>query len=206
MNFLNLKITDCIYKCKECGKRCTKLKNEVIKNFPIMHQFCNGDLNKYFLLIRKSVYPYEDMDSWKKIDETAIPPKEALYSELNEEGISDADHAHVQKLCEVFEIKNIVDYDDLYVQCDTLLLADVFENFRDKCIEMCELDPAYFLTEPGLAWQPYLKETGINLELLTYINMLLMVENGIRGGICQATHSYAKGNNKYVNNYDKNIE
>ena len=61
-------------------------------------------------------------------------------------------------------------------------------------------------TEPGLAWQPYLKETGINLELLTYINMLLMVENGIRGGICQATHSYAKGNNKYVNNYDKNIE
>ena len=91
------------------------------------------------------------MDSWKKIDETAIPPKEPFYSELNEEGISDADHAHVQKLCEVFEIKNIVDYHDLYVQCDTLLLADVFKNFRDKCIEICELDHAYFLTELGLA-------------------------------------------------------
>ena len=116
-----------------------------------MHQFCNSDLNKFFLLIRKSIYAYEDMDSWKKIDETAIPPKEPFCSELNEEGISDADHAHVQKLCEVFEIKNIVDYHDLYVQCDTLLLADVFKNFRDKCIEICELDHAYFLTEPGLA-------------------------------------------------------
>ena len=96
VNFLNLEMTDCIYKCKECGKRCTKLKNEVIKNFLIMHQFCNSDLNKFFLLIRKSIYAYEDMDSWKKIDETAIPPKEPFCSELNEEGISDADHAHVQ--------------------------------------------------------------------------------------------------------------
>ena len=69
------------YECKECGKKCTKLKNDTIKNFPIMHQFCNSDLNKTFLLLRKSVYPYEDMNSWEKFDETSIPPKEASYSE-----------------------------------------------------------------------------------------------------------------------------
>ena len=82
----------------------------------------------------------------------------------------------------------------------------MFENFRDKCIKIYRLDPVPFLAAPGLAWQPCLKKTGVNLELLTDIDMLLRVENGIRGGICQATHRYAKANNKYMNNYDKNIE
>ena len=82
----------------------------------------------------------------------------------------------------------------------------MFENFRDKCIEIYRLDPVPFLAAPGLAWQPCLKKTGVNLELLTDIDMLLRVENGIRGGICQATHRYAKANNKYMNNCDKNIE
>ena len=95
---------------------------------------------------------------------------------------------------------------DLYVQSDTLLLADIFENFRDKCIEIYELDPAHFLPAPGLAWQACLKKTKVKLELLTDIDMLLMVEKGTRGGICQAIHRYAKANNKYMKNYDKSIE
>ena len=94
----------------------------------------------------------------------------------------------------------------MYVQSDTLLLVDVFENFRDKCIEIYGLDPAHFLSAPGLAWQACLKKTGVNLELLTDIDMLLMAEEGIRGGICQAIHRYAKANNKYMHNYDKSIE
>ena len=94
----------------------------------------------------------------------------------------------------------------MYVQCNTLLLADVFENFKNKCIEIYELDPAHFLSAPGLAWQACLKKTGIRLELLTDIDMLLMVEKGTRGGICHAIHRYAKANNKYMKNYDKNIE
>ena len=94
----------------------------------------------------------------------------------------------------------------MYVHCDTLLFADVFENFRDKRIEIYGLDPAHFLTAPGLAWQSCLKKTKIVLELLTNIDMLLMVEKGIRGGICQAIHRYAKANNKYMKNYDKSIE
>ena len=94
----------------------------------------------------------------------------------------------------------------MYVQSDTLLLADVFENFRNMCLEIYELDPVYFVSAPGLAWQACLKKTEVKLELLTDYDMILMIEKGIRGGICQATHRYAKANNKYMKNYDKSIE
>ena len=82
-----------------------------------------------------------------------------------------------------------------------LLLADVFENFRNKCIEIYELDPADFLSPPGLAWQSGLKKAGVKLELLTGIDMLLMVEKEIRGGMCKSIHRYAKANNRYVKNH-----
>ena len=85
------------------------------------------------------------------------------------------------------------------------MLADVFEKFRDNCIEIYELDPAHFLSAPGLAWQAYLKKTKVKLELLTDIDVLLMVAKGIRGGICQAIHRYAKANNKYMKNFNKDI-
>ena len=86
------------------------------------------------------------------------------------------------------------------------MLADVFENFRNKCIEIYELGPIFFVSAPGLAWQACLKRTGVKLELITYYDMLLMIEKGIRGGICQATYRYAKANNKCMKNYDKNNE
>ena len=82
----------------------------------------------------------------------------------------------------------------------------MFENFRNMCLEIYELDPTYFVSAPGLAWQACLKNTGVKLELLTDYDMLLMVEKWIRGGICQGTHRYAKANNKYMNNYDKKID
>ena len=94
----------------------------------------------------------------------------------------------------------------MYAQTDTILLADLFESFRNECLEIYELDPTYFVSAPGLAWQACLKKKGVNLELITDYDMLLMIEKGIRGGICQATHRYAKANNKYMKNYDKNIE
>ena len=104
------------------------------------------------------------------------------------------------------KLKNLGDYRDLYVQSDTLLFADVFENFRNICIEINELDPAYFLSPPGLAWSAFSKKTEVELELLSNIDTLLIAEKEIRGGICQAIHRYAKANNKYMKNYDKNIE
>ena len=106
---------------------------------------------------------------------------------------------------EEFNLKSLGDYHDLYVQSDTLLLADVFENFRNKCIEIYELDPAHFLSAPGLAWQACLKKTGVKLELLSDIDMILIVEKDIHGGMCQVVYRYAKANNKYMNIYDKNI-
>ena len=86
------------------------------------------------------------------------------------------------------------------------MLADVFENFRDRCIKIYELDPAHFLSAPGLAWQASLKKAQVKLELLTEFDMLLMVERGMRDGICQAIHRHAKVINKYMKNYDKDIK
>ena len=95
------------------------------------------------MLLRKGISPYEDMDNWRKFDKTTLPPKEAFYSNLNLENISDEDYAHAQKLWQVFEIKNRGEYHDLYVQSDTILLVDVFENFRNMFLEIYELDPTY---------------------------------------------------------------
>ena len=93
------------------------------------------------------------MDEWKKFNEDKLPDKELFYSELNKEHITNEDRAHAQKVWDTFNINNLSEYHDLYVQSDKALLADIFENFRDKCIEIYRLDPAYFLTSPGLAWQ-----------------------------------------------------
>ena len=114
-----------------------------------------------------------------------------------------------QKECLIiinFNNKNLGDYYDLHLQSDALLLADVFENSRNKCIEIYERYPAHFLSAPGLAWQVCLKKPGVKLELLTDVDMLLMVEKGLRGGICQTVHRYAKADNNDVKNHDKSEE
>ena len=146
------------------------------------------------------------MESWKIFHETSLPDKKAFYSKLNLKDITNKSYAHAQKVWEVFEIKNEGENHDLYVQSDTLWLAHMLENFRDKSIEIYELDPAYFVFAPGLAWKACLKKTEVELELLTYLDMLLMNEEGVRGGICLAIYRHAKASNKYMNNYDKNIE
>ena len=122
------------------------------------------------------------------------------------EDIDDIDYRHDNNVFNKFKLNNLGDYHDLYMQSDTLLLADVFENFGDVCLKEYELDPAHFLSLPGLAWQACLKKTNIELELLTDYDMLLMVEEGIRDGICHSIHRYAKANNKYMENYNNNEE
>ena len=157
-------------------------------------------------MLRKGVYPYEYMDNWERFNETSLPSKESFYSNLNMEDIDDIDYRHGNNVFNKFKLNNLGDYHDLYVQSDTLLLADVFENFRDMCLKEYELDPAHLLSLPGLAWQECLKKTNIELELLTDYDMLLMVEEGIRGGICHSIHRYANANNKYMKNYNNNEE
>ena len=146
------------YSCKKCKGKSAKPINRIIETFSNVYEFCDGDLNKFVLLLRKGVYPYEYMDSWERFNETSLPPKKAFYRELTVEDITDKDYNHAQKVWRVFRIKNIGEYHDLYVFCDTLLLADVFEKFRDKCIEIYGLDPSPFLSAPGLAWQACLKK------------------------------------------------
>ena len=122
------------------------------------------------------------------------------------EDISDIDYRHANNVFKVFKLENLGNYHDLYVQSDTLSLTDVFNNFRDMYIKEYELDPAHFLSLPELAWQACLKKTNIKLELLTDYDMLRMVEEGIRGGICHSIHRYVKANNKYMKNYNINEE
>ena len=120
------------------------------------------------------------------------------------EDLTDADYAHTKRVFKDFEIKELGEYHDLYVQSDILLLADVFENVRNICLEIYELDPAKFLSVSGLAWQAALKKTKVKLDLSTDIHMLLMVERGIRGGICHSIYRCAKANDKYMKDNDKN--
>ena len=129
------------------------------------------------------------MDSWERFDKTSLPDKEAFYSSLNMEKITDVDYRHAKRVFKNLNNKNLGDYHNLHVQSDTLLLADVFTDFTNKYIEICKLDPDHFLSAPGLAC---LKKTEIKLELLTNVDILLMVEKGMKGGICHAIHRYAE--------------
>ena len=202
-----------LLKCFNCNIYYKKKFNDLIKKFKNAYSFCNNDMaepssseriNKFILLLRKGVYPYEYMDTCERFSEISLSSKKDFYSNLNMEDISDIDYRHANNVFKRFKLENLGDYHNLYVQSDTLLLADVFNNFRDMCIKEYELEPAHFLSLPGLAWQACLKKTNIELELITDYDMLLMVEEGIRGGICHSIHRYAKANNKYMKNYNNN--
>ena len=148
-----------ILRCFSCKKNYEKdFNKELIQRFANIYEFCNGDLNKFVLLLRKGVYPYEYMDNWERFDETSLPDKESFYSSLNMENIKDIDYRHGNNVFKKFKLKNLGEYHNLYVSSDTLLLADVFENFINMYIKMYELDPAHFLSLPGLAWQACLKK------------------------------------------------
>ena len=141
------------------------------------------------------------MDSCKRFDEASLPDKEALYGNLNMEDITDVDYRHAERVIKNLNNENLGEYHDLYAQSDTLLLPDVFENFRKTCLKVYELDPAQFLSAPRLAWQACLKKTGVKLKLL--IDPDGRKRNQRKN--MHAMHRYAKANNKYIKNYDEKI-
>ena len=154
LDYVITKDDQLIFKYFECKKNYMKdSNNELIKRFANIYEFCNEDINKFILLLRKGVNPYEYMDSWERFYETSLLNKEAFYSSLDMEDITDVDYRHAKGVFKKLNNKNLGDYHDLYVQSDTLLLADVFENFRNRSIEIYKLDPAHFLLAPGSAWQ-----------------------------------------------------
>ena len=122
------------------------------------------------------------------------------------EDITDVDYMHAKRVCKDFKIKNLGKHLDLYLKSDALLLADVFGNFRKMSLKIYHLDPVKFLSALESAWHVALKKTEVKLELLTDIDSLLIVEKGIRGGICHASDQYVEAKNKYMKDYDKNKE
>ena len=197
-----------VFKCIKWERKYFEKFDEedLTKRFKNTYKFCNGDINKFIFLLRNGIYPYECMDDWNRFDEEQLPDESDFYSGLNMEEICGIDYRHAEKVFNKFNIKNLGENHDLYFQSDTLLLADVFENFRNMCIKVYGLDPVYFLSAPGLAWKACLKKKGVKLEIITDVDMLLMFEKGIRGGICHSVYRHAKANNKYMKIYDENNE
>ena len=154
---------------------------------------------KLDLMKVKGLYPYDYMDSFQKFSETQLPKREDFYSLLTDEETSESEYAHAEKVWKTFRIKNIGQYHDLYLKSDVLLLADIFENFREQYLHT-------YVSLPSSSWDAMLKMTGVRLDLLTDVEMLNFFEKGMRGGISTITHRYAVANNKYMQNYNPEEE
>ena len=170
-------------RCKACLCRKDYKLSVLAANFPYTFKLCRGNAPKFLLLLRKGVYPYEYMDNMSKFNEKELPTIDNFYSKLSSSSISAKDYAHAKKVWQFFKIIDLGEYHDLYVQSDVAQLSDVFENFRTLCLKRYDLDPSYFISTPGLAFEAMSKHTKVKLELLTDIDMVLMVEKGIRGGL-----------------------
>lgn len=168
----------------------TNLKSEMISTY-------NND--QIGLMYCKGVFPYDYVDSWSKYDDEMLPTQEQSYSKLTESHISDSDYNYAKLVWEAFNnIQDLGPYSDLYLKIYVMLLADVFDNFRDTCHQIYKLDPAHYFTAPGLSWDAMLKFTKVKIQLLTDVDMFMFVEQGLRGGISQCSQRHAKANNKYM--------
>ena len=162
----------------------------------------SGDLLK--LVKQKGVYPFEYMDSFKKFFEDKLPDRCEFFISLKNECISEKDYSNAINVWNTFKMNTMGGYHDLYLKSDVLLLADVFEKFINICLEYYGLDPCHYFSCPGLNLDAMLKITGIELELISDIEMHLFIEKGMRGGISYIAKSYSKANNKYMQSYDAN--
>lgn len=159
-------------------------------------QSLNDD--EFELLTMKGIYPYTYMDSWEKLNKSELPTVHEFFDSLNSKAITDEEYEHARTVWRTFNIQSMREYTQLYLKTDVLLLVDIFENFRQKCIGLYELDPAHYFTLPGYSWDCMLKTTKVQIELLTDIDKVLFVERSIRGGISQCSKRYCQANNKYM--------
>lgn len=171
------------------------------EDFIHIWQLCKNE-DQFKLLRRKGVYPYDYMTGWNKYEEKCLPPISNFFNNLTNENISQSDYNHALKVWESFEIENLGQYTDVYVKSDVLLLADIFEKFRITCKRNYSLDPAFYLTAPSISFDAMLLKTKVKLELITNLEMIRMIQKGIRGGICLCPKRYAKSNNIYQSDFD----
>ncbi|XP_075231719.1 uncharacterized protein LOC142330379 [Lycorma delicatula] len=179
----------------------------LVKNLPLemFHHigrfFAKDDLP---YVTTKGVYPYEYTTGWRTLDETVLPPIEKFYSKLSGEHISAEEYKRAEEIWQRFNIKTLGEYSDLYLKCDVLLLADVFESFRSLCMREYQLDCAYYYTAPGFAFDAMLLKTKIELDLITDYDKHMFIERGIRGGITTC-EKHAVANNAYVKVYKADL-
>ena len=158
------------------------------------------------LVKQKEVYLYEYMDSFKRFSENKLPDRCEFFSSLKDVCTSEKDYLKADNIWNVLKMKTMGDYHDLYLKTDVLLLADVFEKFISTCLDYYGLDPCHYCSIPGLSWSAILKMTGIELDLISDIDMHLFIEKGMRGGISYIAKRHWKVNDKYMECYDSSKE
>ena len=178
--------------------------NIVDEDFKYLSREFSGECLE--LVKEKGVCPYEYVDSFKRFDEGEMPGKGVFFSSLRSKGITEEDYLRAANVWNVFGIKNLGEYHDLYLKTDVLLLCDVFEKFIDVCLEYYGLDPCHYFSSPGLSWDAMLKMMGVELELISDIDVHLFIEKGMRGGIFYIAKRHCKANNKYMKGYDESSD
>ena len=144
------------------------------------------------LVKKKGIYPYEYMNSFKRFKEDRLPDKDCFFNSLKDCCISDEEYWKATDVWNIFNIKNLGKYHDLYLKIDVLLLCDVFEKFIDFCLKDYGLDPCRYFSSPGLSSDAMLKMIGIKLEKINDIDMYLFLEKGMRGGISYNSERYSR--------------
>ena len=158
------------------------------------------------LLFQKGIYPYNHIKSWESFEETELPSKECFYNDLDESHISDKDYEHAKNVWEKLDCKTLGDYHDIYLETDVILLADVFEKFRDTFLNTYGLDPAHYYTTPGYSWDALFKTSKEKVELFTDNDMYKFIEKGMRGGISMVSKRHCKVNHKYLSDFNPEKE
>lgn len=160
-----------------------------------------------FELVReKGVYPYDYIDSWSKYNVKNLPEKKDFFNILTNEHISNKDYCRALRIWNIFNIHSLGEYTELYLKSDVLILCDIFENFRNTCLQYYKLDPAYYMSSAALSWDAMLLCTKVQLDLIYDIEIYQLLEKGIRGGLAQCSLRHAKANNKYLPDYNEQKE
>ena len=175
-------------------------EKDKFKNFTHMKKFYNEHME---LLCQKGYYPYEWMDDMHKLKYDGLPAIDQFYSHLQQKPLTNEEYDHAVNVYKKLNCKTFEDYHLTYLKCDVLLLADVFENFRKTSLETYGLDPAHYYSAPGLAWDALLLCSKIQLDLITDLRVLDLLERQKRGGLCfVGSKRHVKANNKYLKDYD----
>lgn len=192
---VSLRFIDCF---RFMSSSLDKLVKTMVDLPLLKNQFSELTPRQLELLSKKGVFPYEYLDSMGKLDETKLPSIDKFYSSLTGSRISKEDYQHALTVFKEFNCKNLSDYLQLYLKGDVILLADVFQKFSEKCLQIHGVDPRRYVSAPGVAFDAMLKKTKIELELLTDVDKIMFIERGIRGGLSRASNRFSKANNKFL--------